>query len=85
MYEFDPRKELDALPRAMWPRRAAEVAELDTTTQTGPEDEQSDASPFHWAYDMALDTRRLRTELKFAEEISHQQALVRSVLWERAA
>jgi len=29
--------------------------------------------------------RRRRTELKFAEEISYQQALVRSVLWAGAA
>lgn len=32
---------------------------------------------------MALDPRRIRTELKFAAPISHQQALVRSILWER--
>jgi len=74
--------EPDALPQATWLRRVAEVTELDTTIHTGPEDKQSDAPPFCWTYDMALDTRRLRTELKFAEEISHQQALVRSVLWE---
>lgn len=77
--------EPDALPQATWLQRVAKVAGIDTTIRTDPEDEQSDASPFHWAYDMALDTRRLRTELKFAEEISHQQALVRSVLWEREA
>jgi len=75
--------EPDALPQATWLRRVAEVAGLDTTIRTGPKDEQSDAPPLHWAYDMALDTRRIRTELKFAEEISHQQALVRTVLWER--
>jgi len=76
--------EPDALPQATWLRRVAEVAGLDTTVRTGPPEEQSDAPPFDWAYDMALDTRRIRTELKFAEEISHQQALVRSVLWETA-
>jgi nucleoside-diphosphate-sugar epimerase len=75
--------EPDALPQAAWLRRVAEVAGLDTTVRTGPAAEQSDAPPLNWAYDMALDTRRIRTELKFAEEISHQQALVRSVLWER--
>jgi hypothetical protein len=32
---------------------------------------------------MALDTRRIRVELGFAEPISPQQALVRTVLWEQ--
>jgi nucleoside-diphosphate-sugar epimerase len=75
--------EPDALPQATWLRCVADVAGLDTTIRTGPEAEQSEAPPFDWSYSMALDTRRIRTELKFAEEISHQQALVRSVLWER--
>jgi nucleoside-diphosphate-sugar epimerase len=75
--------EPDALLQATWLRRLAEGAGLGTTVRTGPPEEQSDAPPFHWRYDMALDTRRIRTELKFAEEISHPQALVRSVLWER--
>jgi nucleoside-diphosphate-sugar epimerase len=74
-----------ALPRAPWLRRVAEVAGLDTTIRTGPSNEQPEGFPFNWAHDMALDTRRTQTELKFAEEISHQQALVRSVLWERKA
>ena len=75
--------EPDALPQITWLRRVAEVAGIDTTVRTGPAEEQSEAPPLDWRYDMALDTRRIRTELKFAEEISHQQALVRSVLWER--
>jgi nucleoside-diphosphate-sugar epimerase len=74
--------EPDALPQATWLRRVAEVAGIDTTIRTGPEAEQSDAPPFDWAYSMALDTRRIRTELGFAEPISHEQALVRSVVWE---
>lgn len=74
--------EPDALPQATWLRRVAEVAGIDTTIRTGPEEAQSDAPPFNWAYSMALDTRRIRTELGFAEPISHQQALVRTVLWE---
>lgn len=71
-----------ALPQATWLRRVAEVAGLDTTIRTGPEEEQSGAPPFDWAYDLALDTRRIRTELGVSEPISHPQALVRSVLWE---
>ncbi len=74
--------EPDALPQATWLRRVAEVAGIDTTIRTGPEEAQSDATPFNWAYSTALDTRRIRTELGFAEPISHQQALVRTVLWE---
>ena len=77
--------EPDALPQATWLQRVAAVANLDTTVRTSPNAEQSDAPPFNWAYSMALDTRRIRTELKFAEEISHPQALVRSVLWEGEA
>ena len=75
--------EPDALPQITWLRRAAEVAGINTTVWTGPAEEQSEVPPLDWRYDMALDTRRIRTGLKFAEEISHQQALVRSVLWER--
>lgn len=75
--------EPDALPQSTWLRRVAEVAGLDTTVRTGPPEKQSEAPPLDWTYDLALDTRRIRTELKFAEEISHQQALVRTVLWEQ--
>jgi nucleoside-diphosphate-sugar epimerase len=74
--------EPDALPQATWLRRVAEVAGIDTAIRTGPKAEQPDTPSFNWAYSMALDTRRIRTELGFAEPISHPQALVRTVLWE---
>lgn len=75
--------EPDALPQATWLRRIAEVAGLSPTIRTVQYEKQSEPSPFNWAYSMALDTRRIRTELGVAEPISHQQALVRSILWER--
>ena len=75
--------EPDALPQVTWLRRVAEVAGINMAVRIGPADEQSEVPPFNWAHSMALDTRRIPTELKFAEETSHQQALVRSVLWER--
>jgi len=77
--------EPDALPQATWLQRVADVAGLDTTIRTGPGVEHSDAPPFDWAYSIALDTRRIRTDLGFAEPVSHEQALVRTVSWEREA
>lgn len=74
--------EPDALPQATWLAKLADVAGLSVNVRTVPGDEFSDPSPFNWNYSMALDTRRVRTELKFAEPISHQQALVRTVLSE---
>lgn len=74
--------EPDALPEATWLQKLADVAGLSTTIRTVPDDELDDRRHFDWSYSMALDTRRIRTELKFAEQISHQQALVRTVLWE---
>ena len=84
--------EPDALPQVKWLRRVAEVAGIDTTVRTGPAEEQSEAPPLDWhstgvttwpSTRAASRRNSSRTELKFAEEISHQQALVRSVLWER--
>ncbi len=77
--------EPDALPQATWLRRVADVAGLPPTLQTVPDADQPEPPPFDWAYPMALDTRRIRTELGFAEPISHEQALVRTVLWEQEA
>ncbi|MFB6232032.1 MAG: NAD-dependent epimerase/dehydratase family protein [Salinibacter sp.] len=74
--------EPDALPQATWLRRVAEAAGIDTAIRTGPRAEQPDTPSFNWAYRMALDTRRIRTELGFAEPISHPQALVQTVSWE---
>lgn len=74
--------EPDALPQATWLHRVAEMTGLGPPT--GPNDEQA-AAPLNWAYDMALNTRRIRTELKLAQETSLLQALVRPVLWERKA
>lgn len=76
--------EPDALPEATWLRRVAEVAGLSRTIRTVPDEEHPGAPPLNWAYSMALDTRRIRTELGFAEPISHEQALVRTVVWEDA-
>ena len=75
--------EPDALPQVTWLRHVAEVAGIDMALRIGPADEQSEVPSFNWAHSMVLNTRRIPTELKFTEEISHQQALVRSVLWER--
>lgn len=76
--------EPDALPEATWLRRVAEVAGLSRTIRTVPDGERPGAPPLNCAYSMALDTRRIRTELGFAEPISHEQALVRTVVWEDA-
>ncbi len=77
--------EPNALTQATWLQQVAEGAGLDTTVRTGAPEEQSEAPPLDWDYDMVLDTRRIRTELKFAEDVSRQQALSETVLWEQAA
>lgn len=74
--------EPDALPQVTWLRRLADVAGIDTAIQVAAGG-GGEASPFNWTYDMALDTRRIRVELGFAEPISPQQSLVRTVLWEQ--
>lgn len=72
--------EPDALPEATWLRKLAEVAGISTEIRTVRDEELSNRPSFDWQYSMALDTRRIRTELKFAEQISHEQALVRSII-----
>lgn len=73
--------EPDALPQATWLQDIAEVAGFSASVEVVP-DEEGPSSSLNWAYSLALDTRRIRTELGVAEPISHQQALVRTVLWE---
>lgn len=41
--------------------------------------------PFDWRYAMATDTRRLRTELGFAEPVGHAEALRRTIAWAEEA
>lgn len=71
-----------ALPQETWLKRVASAADIDVTISTQSE-EDDDSSPFNWTYDMALDTRRIRTELGFAESVSHDEALRRTIAWER--
>jgi nucleoside-diphosphate-sugar epimerase len=70
--------EPDALPEATWLRRVAAAAGLDVSFEVRPDEQVDGAPPFDWAYDAALDTRRLRTELSFAEPIAHAEALSRT-------
>jgi nucleoside-diphosphate-sugar epimerase len=42
------------------------------------------ATPFAVAQDLVMETSRLRTELSFAEPVSVEQGLARTVAWERA-
>jgi hypothetical protein len=85
--------ELDASPQAPWLRRGGggdgpgilRPERAIPRPERAPRDEQSGGSPVNWTCDIALDTRRIRTELEPAEEISRRQALVRPVLWERKA
>jgi nucleoside-diphosphate-sugar epimerase len=40
--------------------------------------------PFDWRYNVATDTRRIREELAYDEPVSPQEALERTVEWERS-
>jgi nucleoside-diphosphate-sugar epimerase len=40
--------------------------------------------PFDWRYDLATDTSRLRRELGYVEPVSPEEALARTVAWERS-
>ena len=71
--------EPDALPEATWLRRVAAAAGTDVSFETRPDEQADGAPPFDWAYDAALDTRRLRTELGVAEPIAHAEALSRTL------
>lgn len=74
--------EPDALPEATWIQRIAAVAEGETPIEVASGDPGEESS-LDWTYDVAMDTRRLRTELDFAERISHEEALRRTIAWER--
>ena len=68
-----------ALPEATWLRRVAAAADLELSVERRPDEQVDGAPPFDWAYDPALDTRRLRTELGFAEPVPHPEALSRTM------
>jgi nucleoside-diphosphate-sugar epimerase len=75
--------EPDALPEATWLRRIAAAAGLEASFERRPDEQVDGAPPFDWAYDTALDTRRLRTELGFAEPVAHAEALSRTIAHSR--
>ena len=74
-----------ALPQATWLRRVAAAADIDVTIETAPDEQVEGQPPFDWRYAMATDTRRLRTELGFAEPVGHAEALRRTITWEEEA
>lgn len=71
--------EPEALPEGTWLQRIARAADPDTTVRVGSADGSAEEPPFDWRYSMAMDTRRLRTELGFAEPTSHSDALERTI------
>lgn len=77
--------EPDAVPEVTWLRRVAAAAGIDVTIRTVPDEQVDDQPPFDWAYSLALDTRRIRSELGFAEPVPQEEALKRTVAWEREA
>lgn len=54
-------------------------AGIEVAFELRPDEQVDGAPPFDWAYDTALDTRRLRTELGVAEPIAHAEALSRTL------
>lgn len=74
-----------ALTEAEWVRRLGAVVGWEGRVVTVPEDALPEALQvgFNWRYRMATDTRRIRTELGFAEPVSHAKALRRTIQWQR--
>ena len=79
--------EADPLPESEWVRVIARAAGWDGEVVPLP----ADCLPAHlrdadtdFAQDLAADTTRIRNELGYAEAISRDEALARTVAWERA-
>jgi nucleoside-diphosphate-sugar epimerase len=77
--------EPDALPREVWIRKIGEVAGWNGEVVAVPTDllPPHRVSHYNTDQDWVVDTTRIRQELEYAEEISRDEALRRTIVWER--
>ncbi|NNF58881.1 MAG: NAD-dependent epimerase/dehydratase family protein [Rhodothermaceae bacterium] len=72
-----------ALTEERWVQQMAKAIEWQGAIRIVPDDALPPPlqQPFHWNYDLALDTRRIRTELGYREPVAWRAALERSIAW----
>jgi nucleoside-diphosphate-sugar epimerase len=78
--------EEDAPTRAGWVQRIGEAAGWHGEVRAVPIDELPEhlKSTTGYEHDLAVDTRRIRAELGYKERVSREEALLKTVAWERA-
>jgi nucleoside-diphosphate-sugar epimerase len=78
--------EPEALTEAEWVRAIGSAAGWDGEIVAMPEGVMPAhlAAPYDWRQPLAAETNRIRTELGYAEKIPREEALRRTVKWERA-
>jgi nucleoside-diphosphate-sugar epimerase len=78
--------EIEALPEARWVRELAAAAGWRGDVVIVPDDRVPPhlATTMNTAQHLVVDTTRIRRELGYAEPVPRDQALVRTVVWERA-
>ena len=77
--------EEDFPTRAAWVEQVGRVAGWRGEVLAVPTDELPEhlKSPTGYEHDLAVDTRRIRTELGYEEKVSRDEALLKTVAWER--
>ena len=78
--------EEDALTRAEWIKLVGQIAGWNGEIITMPKDQLPEhlKSPTGYEYDLAVDTTRIRKELGYKERVSREEALAKTIAWERA-
>lgn len=78
--------EEDALARAEWIKLIGQIAGWNGEVIALPKDQLPEhlKSPTGFEYDLYVDTTRIRKELGYKERISREEALAKTIAWERA-
>jgi nucleoside-diphosphate-sugar epimerase len=78
--------EMETLPEADWVSSVGRAAGWDGRVVTMPEDSLPAhmARPVDYAHHLVTDTRRIRAELGYDERVPRDEALRRTIEWERA-
>jgi nucleoside-diphosphate-sugar epimerase len=78
--------ERDALTEAEWARSIGDAAGWGGMILTAPEESMPShlIAPYDWEHHIVGDTTRIRDELGYAESVSRQEALKKTIEWERA-
>jgi nucleoside-diphosphate-sugar epimerase len=78
--------ESDALTETQWVREIGRASGWSGNVTTIPQAQMPKhlANDFNWQYHLAMDTSRFRDQIGFVEPIPREEALRRTVSWERA-